>query len=45
MTTLKDNLQSLQERAKERTVKTQSIEYNLETLETNQVKKLCGIIS
>lgn len=32
MNNLKDNLISLQEKAKERTVKTQSIEYDLETL-------------
>ena len=36
MSTLKNNLTSLQEKAKERTVKTQSIEYDLETL----VKKI-----
>jgi len=41
MGTLKYNLSSLQEKAKERTVKTQSIEYDLETL----VKKISrGII-
>lgn len=41
MSTLKNNLTSLQEIAKERTVKTQSIEYDLETL----VKKITkGII-
>jgi adenine-specific DNA methylase len=32
MNNLKENLISLQEKAKERTVKTQSIEYDLETL-------------
>ena len=41
MATLKENLASLQEKAKERTVKTQNIEYDLETL----VKKIkSGVI-
>ena len=32
MSTLKNNLTTLQDKAKERTVKTQSLEYDLETL-------------
>lgn len=38
--TLKDNLANLQQKAKERTVKTQNIEYDLETLVKKILKKL-----
>lgn len=41
MTTLKQNLSELQQKAKERTVRTQNIEYDLETL-VKKIKK--GII-
>ena len=41
MPTLKDNLETIQQKARERTVKTQNVEYDLETL----IKRLSSRLS
>ena len=41
MPTLKDNLETIQQKARERTVKTQNVQYDLETL----IKRLSSRLS